>query len=66
MARLHIIIVVFEDSLLKDIRIIKSFAIAIPWLPRSSDLNLFDFYFWGYAKDVAYQTAPTTKNGMIR
>jgi len=50
MARLHIIIVVFENSSFEDQnrQIIRDGP--VPWPP---DLNPLDSYFWGYAKDVA-------------
>lgn len=36
-----------------------------PWPPRSPDLTVLDFYFWGRLKDIVYQTRPTTRENMI-
>lgn len=38
----------------------------VSWPPRSPDLNLLDFYFWGYAKDVVYKIALTTRTDMMK
>jgi hypothetical protein len=32
------------------------------WPPRSSDLNPWDFYFWGHIKWVVYQTEIDNRN----
>ncbi|GBM29608.1 hypothetical protein AVEN_130086-1 [Araneus ventricosus] len=32
----------------------------VEWLPRSPDLNPFDFFLWGYIKQRVYATPPPT------
>jgi len=34
------------------------------WPPRSSDLNLLDFYFWRYIKQKIYAEESTTTENM--
>lgn len=36
-----------------------------PWPPRSPDLTVLDFYFWGRVKDLVFQSRPTTRENMI-
>ncbi|KYN03413.1 hypothetical protein ALC62_05805, partial [Cyphomyrmex costatus] len=37
---------------------------AIEWLPRSPDLNPFDFFLWGHLKSVVYKTSPENVNDL--
>ena len=32
----------------------------ILWLPKSPDISLLDFLFWGYVKDKMFVKAPRT------
>jgi hypothetical protein len=32
----------------------------IPWPPRSPDITPFDFFLWGYVKDIVYKTPVTS------
>ena len=35
-----------------------------PWPPRSPDLTVMDFYFWGRIKDLVFRNPPTTRENM--
>lgn len=35
------------------------------WPSRSPDLNPLDFFFWGYAKNIVYENAPSTRLDMM-
>ena len=36
-----------------------------PWAAHSPDLNLLDFFFWGYAKNDVYADKPRTLGELI-
>jgi hypothetical protein len=34
----------------------------IPWFPRSTYITLFNFFLWGYVKDIICKTSMTSFN----
>jgi len=38
----------------------------INYTPRSPDLTVLDYYFWGRIKDLVFHERPTTRDNIIR
>ena len=36
----------------------------VPWLPRSPELSMCDFFLWGYLKSRVYEGKPRTLEGL--